>query len=897
MAEAEKDWTRLISEVDEVRANLLRSGITELVNVDGILNRLENIQEEYGRVAVVVDQIIAELKSVQPEVVTVDDGEDSSEVELLYQSHGEILSDTESVDDAVIPLDGPSSPRGMKRSVTPNLFLVDSDRKRALTSTRENVYGDATGPTDNTALPDAEGLRERKQDQVNYLMGIFPDVDPEYLKIIAENCRGDDIQLNTFVLDALENKFRLPSVKTNERAGQRDVNMPSCSSSVVAPLEAETTSPTSAGEGAVGGVPGVFNGAPSDQNDEAEKEEKDDLEKSVLYSEQLEYLIGVLPDADPTFLEDKISEFEGNADKLKAFVTEALECPDGKRIYRTRGEIKQKQEHEAQVLKFTKNFSVEDFLEVFPDPVAHFENPQRIPDLNVRNHCLAYLKGRYKSLYAHNITQVLRKENFNLALAVKELDKDKYPKRRTKRPASDCKLPHNQCIAFLQEIAYIENKKLIEEFMEGKKRRRQQKFEEAKAKNELLTCNCCFEDDLLPEDMSSCTDGHLFCIQCVKKGAEVIIGDGKSSFPCMHGDCKAEFSLSTLQGILAPSTFGKLVMRLQAEEVNAAGIEGLEICPSCPYSTIPAPEDKVFKCLNPECMKETCRICKEQSHIPLKCEEVEKNVEVEARTYIENKMTEALVRTCWKCNKKFIKESGCNKMTCTCGAVMCYVCRKPVKDYKHFNPYKDRPSELCPLYSDDAELHVQSVKVEAEKAKEEIMRQNPNINLKHDPTLKLPEKPSSSNQPKPPPLNPFLIGNDNMDILMRNVREYYQARINNRRHDNRGRHNHHNGGHVNNYGAIPWMRDHGYNIPPNYEVPPVIQVAPMPRNHPHHPRQPLHYHRARPYAQQNVRLPTVDNMLVGNYYMPPQRPREQQMGHYVYPPPPERPNAQNNPRR
>ncbi|KAG8240110.1 hypothetical protein J437_LFUL019721, partial [Ladona fulva] len=74
----------------------------------------------------------------------------------------------------------------------------------------------------------------------------------------------------------------------------------------------------------------------------------------------------------------------------------------------------------------------------------------------------------------------------------------------------------------------------------------------------------------------------------------------------MNADCKAEFSLTTLQGILTPSVFGKLVQRLQMEEINAAGIEGLETCPSCPYSTIPNPEDKIFKCLNPECLRETC---------------------------------------------------------------------------------------------------------------------------------------------------------------------------------------------------------------------------------------------------------------------------------------------------
>ena len=78
------------------------------------------------------------------------------------------------------------------------------------------------------------------------------------------------------------------------------------------------------------------------------------------------------------------------------------------------------------------------------------------------------------------------------------------------------------------------------------------------------------------------------------------------------------------------------------------------------------------------------RLCGELNHIPLRCEEVEKDSETKMRIYIENKMAEAMLRTCWKCKKRFYKTTGCNKMTCVCGASMCYVCREPIKDYSHF---------------------------------------------------------------------------------------------------------------------------------------------------------------------------------------------------------------------
>lgn len=58
------------------------------------------------------------------------------------------------------------------------------------------------------------------------------------------------------------------------------------------------------------------------------------------------------------------------------------------------------------------------------------------------------------------------------------------------------------------------------------------------------------------------------------------------------------------------------------------------------------------------------------------------------RTFIENKLSEAMLRTCHNCSKRFMKEIGCNKMTCVCGASMCYVCREPDIDYDHFTGNK-----------------------------------------------------------------------------------------------------------------------------------------------------------------------------------------------------------------
>merc|ERR1712029_244782 len=199
-------------------------------------------------------------------------------------------------------------------------------------------------------------------------------------------------------------------------------------------------------------------------------------------------------------------------------------------------------------------------------------------------------------------------------------------------------------------------------------------------------CKCCYADDCLEEDMLSCQGGHFFCKECIQRGSKVAIGDGKTELKCL-GVCDQDFKLSTLQRALKANVFSQWLKKIQVDEVEKAGIEGLQQCPFCPFATImntKPEENKIFNCQNPDCAKESCRLCHEISHIPKRCQEVEKDADVQRRTDLEKKMTEALIRKCYKCKKPFVKIDGCNKMTCTCGATMCYICSKPITDYSHF---------------------------------------------------------------------------------------------------------------------------------------------------------------------------------------------------------------------
>ena len=136
-----------------------------------------------------------------------------------------------------------------------------------------------------------------------------------------------------------------------------------------------------------------------------------------------------------------------------------------------------------------------------------------------------------------------------------------------------------------------------------------QRRKEAQEQGVLLECTCCFDNEVLPEDMTVCNNGHIFCKECVQKSAETLIGNGMLKFPCLSdSECCAEYSLQCLQELLPVSLMSLLLKRIQGEEIRQAGIEDLVDCPFCDFATIMLnSEDKVLVCLNPECLKPSCR--------------------------------------------------------------------------------------------------------------------------------------------------------------------------------------------------------------------------------------------------------------------------------------------------
>ncbi|KAL5476607.1 hypothetical protein ACEPAI_3287 [Sanghuangporus weigelae] len=252
-----------------------------------------------------------------------------------------------------------------------------------------------------------------------------------------------------------------------------------------------------------------------------------------------------------------------------------------------------------------------------------------------------------------------------------------------------------------------------------------------------IECGCCF-DTYDFDKMVQCPDAHLFCKDCITSYAENQLGQHNPNIVCMdQSGCKLAFTDAELKRFL-PAKLLELYERIkQAKEIEAAELDGLEECPFCEYkAVIDNPDEKLFRCEREDCGAVSCRACKKADHLPKSCKEAEEDTGLNARHKVEEAMTEALMRNCPTCKKAFIKEFGCNKMTCpNCRTLSCYICRQIIKGYDHFdqrhpantNGQPSTSKQKCQLWDPVEQRHNQEVAAARERAIKEVESANPEI--------------------------------------------------------------------------------------------------------------------------------------------------------------------------
>ncbi|KAK5165469.1 uncharacterized protein LTR77_008998 [Saxophila tyrrhenica] len=272
---------------------------------------------------------------------------------------------------------------------------------------------------------------------------------------------------------------------------------------------------------------------------------------------------------------------------------------------------------------------------------------------------------------------------------------------------------------------------------DAKKIAERENLDRAIAAGETAECSACFDD--LPMNRQIHCNGsvaHFLCFDCALTYIKTEVGESRCNVLCTAG-CGAGFAGNQLKLLSDKQLLEKLSQLEQEKAIREAGLDDLEECPFCDYKAIlpPIEEDFEFRCANPECEKVSCRRCKAITHIPITCEQHAKDNKINSRHKVEEAMTAALIRSCNKCKKTFIKDYGCNKMSCnSCGNKQCYVCSKDVHDYNHFDQ-TTRPnagassskSKLCPLYDNVEERHEREVKEAEAAARAQVVEDNPDV--------------------------------------------------------------------------------------------------------------------------------------------------------------------------
>lgn len=288
------------------------------------------------------------------------------------------------------------------------------------------------------------------------------------------------------------------------------------------------------------------------------------------------------------------------------------------------------------------------------------------------------------------------------------------------------------------EIAFIQNKQQDDAVKDDEALAEQLNEEEYETNGDGIECGCCFTDYPF-NHMIQCPDAHLFCKGCMTSYVSTQLGEHNTRIVCMASSeppCSMAFSFSELQRFMTPKLL-ELYHRVNArKEIELAALDNLEECPFCEYKVVmDNPEEKLFRCENVEdCGVVSCRGCKKLEHLPKKCEEADLEKYFDGQHAVDEAMSQALMRNCPKCSKAFIKESGCNKMTCpSCGTLSCYTCRQVITGYEHYadsgrlNAPGQTGRRVCLLHDAVEQRAGVEVEAAAKKALQEYREKHPDM--------------------------------------------------------------------------------------------------------------------------------------------------------------------------
>ncbi|GAA5907031.1 hypothetical protein JCM6882_005151, partial [Rhodosporidiobolus microsporus] len=185
--------------------------------------------------------------------------------------------------------------------------------------------------------------------------------------------------------------------------------------------------------------------------------------------------------------------------------------------------------------------------------------------------------------------------------------------------------------------------------------------EELRRTNGVFECPICTEEYFRGETLVACTDGHLICTTCARLGSAAAFSNLDPRLRCLaESGCEASYLPDETVKFLDDRQREQLEkIRMEGDLASLMGEGGgLLKCPFCPYAVVYEDHDQLqtLDCLNPDCARRTCLLCKHLSHSPLPCAIANPS----AVHRLEEEMSSALIRRCGKCEVVFVKTDGCN---------------------------------------------------------------------------------------------------------------------------------------------------------------------------------------------------------------------------------------------
>ncbi|AYV83819.1 MAG: putative E3 ubiquitin ligase triad3 [Hyperionvirus sp.] len=231
----------------------------------------------------------------------------------------------------------------------------------------------------------------------------------------------------------------------------------------------------------------------------------------------------------------------------------------------------------------------------------------------------------------------------------------------------------------------------------------------------LFECMCCI-NECMEADKIMCSNNHKFCKECLINYVTDRITGGDYKLRCMaDSNCNGTFNHKILKNMLDPKLYNSYVEKETQEIMNLAEIKDLYTCPKCLVYSIEIDEayreknmkEPKFVCANSTCRFISCLLCKGKFHGKISCDYVKKDENV--RKIIEEVLTRHRTRACPKCSKVFMRIDGCNKMTCSCKTVSCYLCKVQIMGYEHFASEGVVVEGKCALFTNEADIEKRSV--------------------------------------------------------------------------------------------------------------------------------------------------------------------------------------------